>query len=352
MSDPPDPSLRLLAASALGERLAAMRQHIPGVREAEDIEAVHQMRVYSRRLRAALKVFQPTLPDKKAKRWRKEIRKVTKALGDARDLDVQIEFLDGVLADLDDRKLRPGIQRLRLRLSQRREQVQGRVNRAMDRFEQSEVCQQMSRDLHQMTVDAQLASADMRSLAVLTAARDRISVQLEDMLAYAPYIDQPELADELHQMRIAAKRLRYTMEVFAPVYDGELDAAIKQVKKVQSLLGDLHDCDVWLEFLPQFTEQERARTQEYFGHLRGFKRLTHGLDYLAQNRAAERNRLHRKFRQTYNEFTEQGAWDGIRETVRSAVARTANEQVDRNPLPEIVTSPLHMSDQARRSPGA
>jgi CHAD domain-containing protein len=73
--------------------LEAFEKEIEGVRAAEDIEYIHRMRVASRRLRAALPLFLSCLPQKQYARWMKEITGITRALGEARDADVQIAFL-------------------------------------------------------------------------------------------------------------------------------------------------------------------------------------------------------------------------------------------------------------------
>ena len=66
---------------------------VAGVRAADDIEPVHRMRVASRRLRAALPLFSACFPEKDYRHWMREIKKITRALGNARDTDVQIAFL-------------------------------------------------------------------------------------------------------------------------------------------------------------------------------------------------------------------------------------------------------------------
>ena len=68
-------------------------KEIAGVRKAEDIEPVHRMRVASRRLRAALPLFSSCFPDKDFRRWMRQIKMITRALGAARDNDVQVAFL-------------------------------------------------------------------------------------------------------------------------------------------------------------------------------------------------------------------------------------------------------------------
>ena len=103
--------------------------------------------------------------------------------------------------------------------------------------------------------------------------------ELEGLLSHEPYIEQPERSEELHQMRIAAKKLRYSIEIFAPLFDGALDEQLATAKEVQKILGEIHDCDVWITTLPDFIDEERERTEEYFGHTRQFGRIAAGLEF-------------------------------------------------------------------------
>ena len=71
-----------------------------------------------------------------------------------------------------------------------------------------------------------------------------IAVRLDDMYRYAPYVEDPENINEIHDMRIAAKRLRYTLEMFDFAYPKELKGLISEVKKIQSTIGDMRDADI------------------------------------------------------------------------------------------------------------
>ena len=88
-----DQSTCIFGASMLLKYLLAMRDEIDGVRQAKDIEAIHRMRVASRRLRTALPLFADYLPTRKITIWQKQLQKTTRSLGAARDTDVQIEIL-------------------------------------------------------------------------------------------------------------------------------------------------------------------------------------------------------------------------------------------------------------------
>ena len=72
------------------------------------------------------------------------------------------------------------------------------------------------------------------------------------------------IRDTLFSSELAAKRLRYTLEICQPVYQGRLDPFVKAVKQLQSLLGDIHDCDVWVADLDTFLEEERQHLGEWW----------------------------------------------------------------------------------------
>src|SRR5690242_7251507 len=87
-----DSPLWAWAGEAIGARAETMLEHFEGVEAGEDIEAVHDMRVGSRRLVAAMRVFETCYPDRQYERLFREARRVTRRLGGVRDLDVLIDY--------------------------------------------------------------------------------------------------------------------------------------------------------------------------------------------------------------------------------------------------------------------
>src|SRR5439155_13806234 len=69
----------------------------------------------------------------------------------------------------------------------------------------------------------------------------------------------PARVAELHDTRIAAKRLRYVLEITAPCFGPYAETALRRAKDVQDLLGEIHDCDVMLPRLDQLRVQVRER---------------------------------------------------------------------------------------------
>lgn len=332
MLNEPDESYYLFGAKSLLERLRNVMKEIKGVREARDIEYVHRMRVASRRMRSALMLFEKCFPDKRLKNWNKQMRQITKALGAARDTDVQINFLQEFLNGLTEQRYRVGIQRLLLRSQQKRGGLQKRVIKAMDRLEVSGTLEEMGSVLRQICAQARMqhtvelwesstkfaqafTKLDEYTPYVYQQAYLAISLRLEEMLIYEPYVNQPERIEEHHAMRIADKRLRYTMEVFEPLYHGDLEQPLKMAREIQKMLGEIHDCDVWVQYLPQFLDEERMRTLEYYGHTRTLNRLKSGILYLQQERQQHRIERYQEFVVFWQQLRDQNFWDNLLERV-------------------------------------
>jgi hypothetical protein len=71
-----------------------------------------------------------------------------------------------------------------------------------------------------------------------------VAVRLDELCSFMPKARDPAAVHTLHDMRIAAKRLRYVLELFAPQFGPYAAQAAKQTKKLQDVLGEIHDCDV------------------------------------------------------------------------------------------------------------
>ena len=125
-----------------------------------------------------------------------------------------------------------------------------------------------------------------------------ILVRLQEMYDWSSAIRDPNRVEELHNMRIAAKRLRYTMEIFAPCFDGAFAEALGTVEKIQERLGAIHDCDVLVPLLTETLEREvqreKKRALEEGGGLPAHM-AAEGLAPLIASKHSERARLYREF---------------------------------------------------------
>lgn len=323
----------IYGAGVLLEHLNALEKEVQGVAAGEkDIEYIHRARVASRRLRAALPLFQTCLPQKKSKAWQRAIRDVTRALGQARDLDVQLARVDAFITGAEDAHLRPGMLRLRLRLNQQRMHAQTDVTQTMQAFITSQTSKAMQEHLGGLASrkDAVYLYTPTLYQHSFQAVRERLT----SFLAYRAIVHQPEKVAELHEMRIAAKWLRYTIETFAPLYANQLKPSLKAVRAVQEQLGEIHDCDVWQAFLDDFLVTEKRRMQDYFGHARPYGRLAMGVRAFAQDLKRTREQTYQEFLEDWQGWETRGLWDDLIRTLQVPF-----------PQPEAIYPPLAQPGQ-------
>ena len=74
-------------------------------------------------------------------------------------------------------------------------------------------------------------------------------VRMNELWELSRHIQFEDRVSELHDMRIAAKRLRYCFEFFTPLFGVSFAAHLKEFKRLQDYLGEIHDCDVWVDYL-------------------------------------------------------------------------------------------------------
>jgi CHAD domain-containing protein len=264
------------------------------------------MRVASRRLRSAFPLFAMCLPAKKQKNWLQQIKQVTRALGEARDADVQIDRLQEFAAGITLRRHHAGIDRLLLRLRQQRQRLQPGLQQAMQTLRESRVLEEMTN--HFTPLAARQEHDPQYTSTLYRHAFMAISASLEAFLAYDSIVNMPERVEELHAMRISAKHLRYTIENLAPLYGGKMKPYLQAVRKAQEILGDIHDCDVWIEFLPRFMEEEKQRILDFYTHTRPYPRLVSGLEHFRQDRQAMRERQYNDFVIRWQHWKDENLW--------------------------------------------
>jgi CHAD domain-containing protein len=95
-------SFSAAAVRVIGVRSGEVFEHADGVLDLADVERVHDMRVATRRLRAALEIFGPCFPRKRHRKALKKVKALADALGERRDADVEIALLEGLLDDVAD----------------------------------------------------------------------------------------------------------------------------------------------------------------------------------------------------------------------------------------------------------
>jgi hypothetical protein len=156
---------------------------------------------------------------------------------------------------------------------------------------------------------------------VTDGARRIVAVRLDELCGFAPKVFDPDEVETLHDMRIAAKRLRYVLEVTGDLFGPYANEARKQAKELQELLGDIHDCDVLaprvLELLEDLREEdvaavvaggEPAHADEY-----------RGLELLVVTTRARRRQLFERFLAFWTDLER----DGFRARLEYAIEEPA-----------------------------
>ena len=245
----PAMTLGEVAFAVLRRQFAEMRAHEPGTRIGEDPEELHDMRVATRRLRAAMKVFEDALPER-ARWFREELRWVAGALGDVRDLDVQIHSL-GAWRDGADEEGSASLGKILEVMKKRRTEARGRMLDALDsaRYERLETSfgEMLRRG---PGAERELARTNgPEDEPVTSAAPGLISARYRKWRKAARRLKEASPPDDFHDLRKKGKRLRYALEFVSEVYGKPVDAVIKPLKALQDDLGDHQDAVVAAETL-------------------------------------------------------------------------------------------------------
>jgi putative phosphoesterase len=322
--------------------LNGLDNNIDGVIENKDIECVHKTRVGSRKLRAAMPLFQHCFPQKTYKKWLKQIKKVTCLLGQARDLDVQIEFIENYIKQKPlDKKY------MNILLADHkdcRKKVQTPVVEGLEKLKNKFILQEIS-SFCKETITAQPISLD--PIGVLEKAHWHICFRIDDFLSHEKYVHLENENKKHHEMRINAKKLRYTMEFFAPLYENKLKKEIETIKTYQDILGEKHDCEVWMDFIPKFIGKIKTQNETNKKiDISNFERaLLEFLDYIKERRKQH----YIQFVNLWDENLENGFFDKLKEIteVESKIDEGKAEKLFLNSDVKIgVISDVHANLQA------
>jgi len=219
--------------------------------------------VTTRRLRVTLPLFDNCFRKKDHKIWTKEIKKTTTLLSQARDLDVQITFIEQYIKTRTNPEEKNHLNLLLKNHKTTRQTLQTPVNKGIEELKNNNTINNLTQNCEE-TLTKQQPTQPPDPTQVLQKAHWHISHKLDDFLSMTPYVYWENEKLKHHQMRIYAKKLRYTMECFAPLYPDKLNNEINTIKTFQDTLGEIHDSDVWLDFIPKFNQkiQNNPKTPE------------------------------------------------------------------------------------------
>ena len=240
---------------------AEMLRHEEATMLGEDIEALHDMRVATRRMRAAFEVFSEAFEPAILKPHLKGLRVTGRALGQVRDLDVFMEKAQHYL-DAQPEADRSGLDPLLLAWGEQRENARTEMLAHLGGENYRIFKQEFNLFLQTPGAGARPISQDQ---PVPTIVRDVAPALIYTRLASVRAFDkilQTARIEQLHALRIEFKKLRYTVEFFREVLGEQAKAVIDDLKKLQDHLGDLNDAEVATLILREFLDNWDARQAE------------------------------------------------------------------------------------------
>lgn len=290
----PTMSVEALPVVLLRQQFAALEEHLPAALRGAEV-GVHQARVASRRLREVLPVMGPPAGERRLERALKQVRALTRVLGPVRELDVSLKLLDELP------RLKPiaaaAVPPLRRLVAAERRHCRTVMEEQLD-DETAQGVLEAVRSVARRLADR--ADDDAWRSRIADRVRTRASVLIAVMYDAGALFDSARL----HAVRIAAKKLRYAVELAGEARMVSVKPAIKTLKETQERLGRLHDLQVLLVFarapelaagpyrneLAAFREHvERECHMEHSRYLKRRSRLIAVADRLADALAADDN---------------------------------------------------------------
>jgi CHAD domain-containing protein/CYTH domain-containing protein len=230
--------MRLIALTLLGaadeaaERLAS----------AADEEALHDFRVALRRLRTVLRAFRPWTGEDIGRRLERKLKRCARATNAARDVEVQLAWLDSRKEALSERR-QPGADAIR-ELLQARGSEAPPVRRVLERYTQASAKLARRLGTYERRIDTAGEGGGPGFGGVLAA------LATEQLEALSRRIDAIQGAldhEAIHRTRIEAKRLRYLLEPLRGNRHADSRDAVQHLRRLQDVLGELHDTHVLAE---------------------------------------------------------------------------------------------------------
>jgi inorganic triphosphatase YgiF len=250
-------AFQIIARACLHQLVANQSLMLAG-----DAEALHQMRVALRRLRAAISLFSGILTDSQTNALKAEFKWITGELGPARELEIFLKRLVKPAADREHKE--PGIALVSEELRQRREQAFARASAAVDnqRFRDLALDTAAWIETGDWTRNADQAAGMPRERQVAALACVELRRRWKKILKTGRRLDELD-AERRHKLRIQTKKLRYATEFFATIFPGSKSARrrkrfVARLEQLQDALGDLNDIAVNGKLSEQLVDSEDA----------------------------------------------------------------------------------------------
>lgn len=247
------PRFRKTMSSRIATRWEEVWNLLPHALEGDDPEAVHAARVASRRLRAAMDSAAEAYPKPWYRALHKSAKSITRTLGYVRDRDVLLATLAGDREQADESE-HAGIDHLIERVQAERDEARSAMQATLSR---SRIRPIRKESRLRFPIGGGKKARRVDAAALPKRARRQIEQRTADVLGYESIIPKADAVEELHDARIAVKRLRYTIELFEDQIGEDGAKLTEETKGLQDTLGHLHDLDVQIQFVDSEIDLQR-----------------------------------------------------------------------------------------------
>jgi CHAD domain-containing protein/uncharacterized protein YjbK len=235
-------SLPEAASKVLRFHFSKMQHREAGARAGADAEELHDMRVATRRMRAAWRVFDGAFKTSKTKKIRHHLETIADRLGAVRDLDVLIEGLEAYSNGLDEDQ-QPGLDPLLSLWRRQRSSARKELIAELDSDRYATFNKEMDSFLDAGANAAAAVATPTAPHRVRDRAASEIWADYEAVRAYELVLPWADV-ETLHELRIATKWLRYGLEFFGETLGPDSARLLERVAALQDHLGCIHDADV------------------------------------------------------------------------------------------------------------
>lgn len=210
--------------------------------EKGDVRALHQARVASRRMRELVPMLQ--LERSTGRKLGRRLRKVTARLGAVRELDVLLLQIDEL--HVSGRRGSGGLGRVGVRVSRARDEARKRLSAQLPTSEMTRLARKLDRIAEDLA-EKERASSRSAARSWRWAIEARVAKRAERLAAALADAGALYLPERLHTVRIAAKKLRYSVELSVEAAGERPSADLRLLKRSQDLLGRMHDAQMLIE---------------------------------------------------------------------------------------------------------
>lgn len=294
-----DDTMSEAGRKVFGFHFGQMLLHEDGTRLGADIEELHDMRVATRRMRAAFEVFENAFKPKVVRSLLRGLRASGRALGHVRDLDVFLEKAEHYLESLPEEK-RAGLAPLLEHWQADRQSARQELVAYLDSDAYQEFKERFLKFVATPGAGARRLENDPpEPRLVCEVAPVLIYQRLAEARAFNAILHTASV-EQFHLLRIEFKKLRYTLEYFREVLGPECRDVIQEIKALQDHLGDLNDAQVATQILRDFLAGWDNLQEELPVNQRAQPDAV--MDYLSF-RYAERQELMQSFQAAWERFT-------------------------------------------------